>query len=45
MDHAFKDDGELKETKETVELSVQALFFEEDNIHFAYMPSLKLTGY
>ena len=28
-----------------ITISLQVLFFEEDNIHYAYMPSFDLTGY
>ncbi len=29
----------------SIKVDLQVLFFEEDNIHFAYMPSFDLTGY
>ena len=28
-----------------ITISLQVLFFEEENIHYAYMPSFDLTGY
>ena len=37
--------GEKKIGSKYVKLSLQVLFFEEDKIHYAYMPSFDLTGY
>ncbi len=41
--------GNLMEEKEigtkSIKVDLQVLFFEEDNIHYAYMPSFDLTGY
>jgi hypothetical protein len=37
--------GENKYGTHFVKVSLQVLFFEEDNIHYAYMPSFDLTGY
>lgn len=41
--------GNLKGQKDfgtkTIKVELQVLFFEEDCIHYAYMPSFDLTGY
>lgn len=37
--------GEKKFGTKSVKVDLQVLFFEEDNIHYAYMPSFDLTGY
>jgi predicted RNase H-like HicB family nuclease len=37
--------GEKKFGTKSVKVSLQVLFFEEDNIYYAYMPSFDLTGY
>lgn len=37
--------GEKKFGIKSVKVDLQVLFFEEDNIHYAYMPSFDLTGY
>ena len=37
--------GEKKFGTESIKVSLQVLFFEEDKIHYAYMPSFDLTGY
>lgn len=37
--------GEKKFGAKSVKIDLQVLFFEEDNIHYAYMPSFDLTGY
>ncbi|MEO6221160.1 MAG: hypothetical protein ABIO81_12075 [Ginsengibacter sp.] len=37
--------GEKKFGTKYVKVDLQVLFFEEDNIHYAYMPSFDLTGY
>lgn len=37
--------GEKKFGTKSIKVSLQVLFFEEDNIHYAYMPSFDLTGY
>ncbi len=37
--------GEKNIGSKTTKLSLQVLFFEEDNIQYAYMPSFDLTGY
>lgn len=41
--------GNLMEEKEigtkSIKVDLKVLFFEEDNIHYAYMPSFDLTGY
>ena len=37
--------GEKKIGTKSVKVDLQVLFFEEDDIHYAYMPSFDLTGY
>jgi len=37
--------GEKKIGTKSVKVDLQVLFFEEDNIQYAYMPSFDLTGY
>lgn len=41
--------GNIKGQKDfgtkTIKVELQVLFFEEDGIHYAYMPSFDLTGY
>lgn len=37
--------GEKKFGIKSVKIDLQVLFFEEDDIHYAYMPSFDLTGY
>lgn len=41
--------GKLKGEKDfgtkTIKVELQVLLFEEDSIHYAYMPSFDLTGY
>ncbi len=37
--------GEKKFGTKSVKVDLQILFFQEDNIHYAYMPSFDLTGY
>ena len=37
--------GEKKFGSKSVKVSLQILFFKEDSIHYAYMPSFDLTGY
>lgn len=37
--------GEKVFGTKSIKVDVQVLFFEEDNIHYAYMPSFDLTGY
>lgn len=37
--------GEKQFGTKSVKVDLQVLFFEEDNIHYAYMPSFDLTGY
>ena len=37
--------GEKKFGTRYVKVDLQVIFFEEDNIHYAYMPSFDLTGY
>lgn len=37
--------GEKRFGTKSVKVSLQVLFFEEDNIYYAYMPSFDLTGY
>jgi hypothetical protein len=37
--------GEKKFGTKFIKVSLQVLFFEEDKIHYAYMPSFDLTGY
>jgi hypothetical protein len=37
--------GEKSFGKKYIKVDLQVLFFQEDNIHYAYMPSFDLTGY
>ena len=37
--------GEKKIGIKSIKVDLQVLFFEEDNIHYAFMPSFDLTGY
>lgn len=37
--------GEKKFGDKSVKVDLQVLFFEEDNVYYAYMPSFDLTGY
>jgi len=37
--------GEKKIGTKSVKVDLQVLFFEEDNIQYAFMPSFDLTGY
>ena len=37
--------GEKDFGAKSVKVDLQVLFFEEDKIHYAYMPSFDLTGY
>lgn len=37
--------GEKKFGNKSIKVNLQVLFFEEDNIYYAYMPSFDLTGY
>lgn len=37
--------GEKKVDNKSVTIDLQVLFFEEEAIHYAYMPSFDLTGY
>lgn len=37
--------GEKKIGNKFVKVNLQVFFFEEDNIHYVYMPSFDLTGY
>ena len=37
--------GEKNIGSKSVKVNLQVLFFEEENIHYAFMPSLDLTGY
>jgi hypothetical protein len=37
--------GEKKFGTKSIKVSLQVLCFEEDKIHYAYMPSFDLTGY
>jgi hypothetical protein len=37
--------GEKKYGAKSIKVSLQVLFFEEDSIQYAYMPSFDLTGY
>jgi hypothetical protein len=37
--------GERKFGTKSVKVDLQVLFFMEDDIHYAYMPSFDLTGY
>ena len=37
--------GEKKFGTKSIKIDLQVLFFEEDNIQYAYMPSFDLTGY
>jgi hypothetical protein len=41
--------GHLKEIKKTgaksIKIDLKVVFFEEEKIHYAYMPSLDVTGY
>ncbi len=47
--HFTMQQGKLKGEKnfgtKSVKVDLQVLFFVEDNIHYAYMPSFDLTGY
>ena len=44
MQHS-KLKGEKNIGSKSVKVNLQVLFFEEENIHYAFMPSLDLTGY
>jgi hypothetical protein len=37
--------GQWGNDKQTVKVNVPVIVFEEDNLHYAYIPSLDLTGY
>ncbi|MEI9933761.1 MAG: hypothetical protein WDM71_02675 [Ferruginibacter sp.] len=37
--------GEKKFGSKNIKVNLQVLFFDEDGIYYAYMPSLDLTGY
>ena len=37
--------GEKKFGSKTVKVDLQVFFFEEESIHYAYMPAFDLTGY
>lgn len=37
--------GEKQFGSKSVKIDVQVLFFQEDNIYYAFMPSFDLTGY
>jgi hypothetical protein len=37
--------GEKVFGTKSIKVDVQVLLFEEDNVHYAYMPSFDLTGY
>jgi len=49
LQHHFMQQGNLKGEKDfngqTVKLDVPIVLFEEDNIHYAYIPSFDLLGY
>jgi hypothetical protein len=35
----------LEKTPDTIRIEVPVLYFEEDNLHFANVPALDITGY